>query len=118
MSRVREACETELPLGVIFEILHPGRRLSRRPTAVGADRRDHVAACREQGEDDLSARLEGGSVVRDRTDVRDVLAATEPAGFDRVAELSERVPAYWLELGSDIDQIPDAVKALAAEVSR
>ena len=38
--------------------------------------------------------------------------------FDRVAELAERVPAYWLELGSDIDRIPDAVKALAAEVSR
>jgi hypothetical protein len=37
--------------------------------------------------------------------------------FDRVAELVERVPAYWLELGSDIDKIPDAVKALAAEVS-
>lgn len=38
--------------------------------------------------------------------------------FDRVGELAERVPAYWLELGSDIDQIPGAVKALAAEVSR
>lgn len=37
--------------------------------------------------------------------------------FDRVAEMVERVPAYWLELGSDIDRIPDAVKALAAEVS-
>jgi hypothetical protein len=37
--------------------------------------------------------------------------------FDRVAELVERVPAYWLELGSNIDEIPDAVKALAAEVS-
>ena len=37
--------------------------------------------------------------------------------FDRVADLVERVPAYWLELGSDIDRIPDAVKALAAEVS-
>jgi len=38
--------------------------------------------------------------------------------FDRVAELAERVPAYWLELGSDVDRIPDAVRALAAEVSR
>jgi hypothetical protein len=38
--------------------------------------------------------------------------------FDRVAELAERVPAYWLELGSDIDKIPDAVKALAAEVGQ
>jgi hypothetical protein len=38
--------------------------------------------------------------------------------FDRVAELAERVPAYWLELGSDIDGIPDAVKRLAAEVGR
>jgi hypothetical protein len=38
--------------------------------------------------------------------------------FDRVAELAERVPAYWLELGSEVDQIPDAVKAMAAEVSR
>jgi len=38
--------------------------------------------------------------------------------FDRVVELVERVPAYWLELGSNIDKIPDAVKALAAEVSR
>jgi hypothetical protein len=37
--------------------------------------------------------------------------------FDRVAELVERIPAYWLELGRDIDRIPDAVKALAAEVS-
>jgi hypothetical protein len=37
--------------------------------------------------------------------------------FDRVADLVERVPAYWLELGSDVDRIPDAVKALAAEVS-
>jgi hypothetical protein len=37
--------------------------------------------------------------------------------FDRVAELVERVPAYWLELGRDIDRIPDAVKRLAEEVS-
>jgi hypothetical protein len=37
--------------------------------------------------------------------------------FDRVAELVERVPAYWLELGSNVDRIPDAVRALAAEVS-
>jgi hypothetical protein len=37
--------------------------------------------------------------------------------FDRVAEMVERLPAYWLELGSDIDRIPDAVKAVAAEVS-
>jgi hypothetical protein len=27
------------------------------------------------------------------------------------------VPAYWLELGSNVDRIPDAVRALAAEVS-
>jgi hypothetical protein len=37
--------------------------------------------------------------------------------FDRVADLVERVPAYWLELGSNVDRIPDAVRALAAEVS-
>jgi hypothetical protein len=36
--------------------------------------------------------------------------------FDRVAEMVERVPAYWLELGSDIDGIPSAVGALAKEV--
>jgi hypothetical protein len=36
--------------------------------------------------------------------------------FDRLTEVVETVPAFWLELGSDIPRIPAAVKSLADDV--
>lgn len=38
--------------------------------------------------------------------------------FDRVTDLVLGLPTYWLELGRDIDGIPDAVKALIGSVGR
>ncbi len=37
--------------------------------------------------------------------------------FHVLAQLVETVPTFWLELGQDIDQIPDAIKSLANVVS-
>ena len=38
-------------------------------------------------------------------------------GFDKLAQLVERVPCYWLELGRDLRSIPCRVEELLAEVS-
>ncbi len=35
------------------------------------------------------------------------------AAFDRLTQLVSTTPSYWLELGRDVDRIPDAVKTLA-----
>jgi hypothetical protein len=35
-------------------------------------------------------------------------------GIDRLADLVRRTPAYWLEIGSDVSGIPDAVDELLA----
>lgn len=39
-------------------------------------------------------------------------------GFQRVARLVDQVPAYWLELGRDLTQIPRRVEELLAEATR
>jgi hypothetical protein len=39
-------------------------------------------------------------------------------GFRRLGQLVDSVPAYWLELGCDLERIPSAVDALLAEASR
>ncbi len=38
-------------------------------------------------------------------------------GFNRLAQLVERVPCFWLEVGSDFESIPHRVGELLAEVS-
>lgn len=37
-----------------------------------------------------------------------------PEGVERLAELARRVPAYWLEMGRDLDAIPAQVDAILA----
>jgi hypothetical protein len=37
-------------------------------------------------------------------------------GFDRLAQLVERVPCYWMELGHDLACIPQCVEEILAEV--
>ena len=37
--------------------------------------------------------------------------------FARLAELVEHVPSYWLELGRDVNQIPQVVRQLVTQVS-
>ena len=46
-----------------------------------------------------------------------LLPVPSAKAFHMLAQLVETVPVYWLELGSDIDRIPDAVKQLADEVA-
>lgn len=41
-----------------------------------------------------------------------------PHGFQRLAQLVDAVPRYWLELGRDLTQIPRRVEELLAEVTR
>lgn len=38
------------------------------------------------------------------------------AAFDRLTRLVESTPTYWLELGRQVDLIPDAVRALAEQL--
>lgn len=38
-------------------------------------------------------------------------------GFKRLAELVERVPCYWLEVGSDLGATPNCIEELLAQVS-
>ena len=40
------------------------------------------------------------------------------AGFQTLSALVDRVPVYWLDLGRDLAQIPEAVSALFDEVTR
>lgn len=39
-------------------------------------------------------------------------------GFDKLTQLVERVPSYWLELGSDLREIPGCVERLLEEACR
>lgn len=39
-------------------------------------------------------------------------------GFKRLAQLVERIPSYWLELGRDLSQIPQRVEELLALATR
>ena len=39
-----------------------------------------------------------------------------PRGFDRLSQLVEEVPCYWLEVGADLRSIPASVEMLLAEV--
>jgi len=39
-------------------------------------------------------------------------------GFDKLAQLVERVPSYWLELGSDLREIPGCVERLLEDSCR
>lgn len=40
------------------------------------------------------------------------------AGFARLAQLVDRVPAYWLEIGDDVAEIPARLDAILADVGR
>lgn len=40
------------------------------------------------------------------------------SGFQRLAQLAEHVPSYWLELGRDLREIPRAVEQLLGEATR
>jgi len=37
-------------------------------------------------------------------------------GFDKLAQLVEQVPAYWLDLGRDLDSIPRCVEELLSQI--
>jgi hypothetical protein len=39
------------------------------------------------------------------------------AGVERLFEFVQQLPAYWLEIGSDLDAIPDAIDRILADVS-
>jgi hypothetical protein len=39
------------------------------------------------------------------------------ASFNRLAEMVQQIPAYWLDLGQKIDSIPGSISNLASEVS-
>lgn len=39
-------------------------------------------------------------------------------GFEKLAQLIERLPCYWLEAGCDLDSIPRCVEELTAEATR
>ena len=39
-------------------------------------------------------------------------------GFAKLAQLVERVPCYWLELGRDLGSIPQCVEEILGEVNR
>ncbi len=45
-----------------------------------------------------------------------LLPVPSARAFETLAQLVEAVPVYWLELGRDIEQIPDAVRDLADEL--
>jgi len=40
------------------------------------------------------------------------LPGATPRALDKLGRLVERVPCYWLELGRDVDRIPDTVRAM------
>ena len=40
------------------------------------------------------------------------------SSFTKLAQLAERVPSYWLELGRDLESIPGRVKELLSEATR
>lgn len=44
------------------------------------------------------------------------LPSPSARALDKLAQLVERVPSFWLELGRDINQIPDVVEKLLAQV--
>lgn len=73
----------------------------------------------------LLPKVAGGETTRTRPASRaEALMAIAPtsvmflprpsqAAFRRVSGLVEALPCFWLELGTDVDAIPDAVEALA-----
>lgn len=46
------------------------------------------------------------------------LARPNRAAFERLTQLVQNTPAYWLELGRRVDLIPNAVRALAESLNR
>jgi hypothetical protein len=47
-----------------------------------------------------------------------LLPSSGARGLDKLARLAERVPSYWLELGSDLSGVPDRVEELLARHSQ
>ncbi len=43
-----------------------------------------------------------------------ILPGGNVRSLEKLAQLVERVPCYWLELGRDVDQIPDTVRRMVA----
>ncbi len=45
------------------------------------------------------------------------LPRPDQASFNRLSEMVQQIPAYWLDLGHEINRIPDSIRHLAREVS-
>ena len=71
----------------------------------------HATQCRRASKGDALLALAPSSLFA-------LPARPGARGLDRLAQLVEQVPSYWLELGRDLTAIPHRVEELLAEVTR